>query len=45
MNAWNKDDMCSTEALDCSANPPKITCKEKSQTFCNSYFQYYELFK
>lgn len=26
MNAWKSDDMCRTEALDCSAKPANITC-------------------
>ena len=25
INAWNKDDMCNTDAFDCSAKPARIT--------------------
>lgn len=26
MNAWNNEDMCKTDALDCSGNPENMTC-------------------
>lgn len=26
MKAWNNEDMCRTDALDCSGNPENITC-------------------
>lgn len=35
MKAWNREDMWSTEALDCSANPAKMTCNDQQMILIN----------